>query len=114
MLMLEWTGDHPRLLQREPFAGDCFNVRSRQGKPGRGRLGNLKDELIQQFYGSAAILLIVMNPQSFFVGQGIGTAHGRFHAGPEIAFSPHFKRNRYTVRMLALGGSNAAHQDKTL
>jgi hypothetical protein len=23
--MLEWTGDHPRLLQREPFAGDSDN-----------------------------------------------------------------------------------------
>ena len=94
--MLEWTGDHPRLLQREPFAGDCF----------------IKDELIQQFYGSLAILLIVMNPQSLFVSQGIGAAHGRFHAKLEIVLSPHFKRNRYTVRMLALGGSNAANQDK--
>jgi hypothetical protein len=68
--------------------------------------------LIQQFYASAAILLIVMNPQSFFVSQGIGTAHGRFHAKPEIVFSPHFKRSRYTVRMLAPGGSNAAIRTK--
>jgi len=53
-----------------------------------------------------------MNPQSLFVSQGIGAAHGRFHAKLEIVFSPHFKRNRSTVRMLALGGSNAANQDK--
>jgi hypothetical protein len=46
-------------------------------------------QLIQQFYGSAAILLIVMNPQSLFVSQGIGAAHGRFHAKLEIVFSPH-------------------------
>jgi hypothetical protein len=36
-----------------------------------------------------------MNPQSLFVSQGIGAAHGRFHAKLEIVFSPHFKRNRH-------------------
>jgi len=73
----------------------------------------LKDKLIQQFYGSAAILLIVMNPQFCLPAKGSAQRMAASMQS-QIVFSPHFKRNRYTVRMLVLGGSNAANRAKIL
>jgi len=68
-------------------------------------------ELIQQFYGSAPILMAVMNAQTLYVSQGLGIVHGL--QAKESVLSSHFSRYRYAVRMPApaLDVSSAANQD---
>jgi hypothetical protein len=83
-----------------------------------------REELIQQFYGSAAILITVMNAQTLYVSHGLGIVHGLRYRAPtlssshweraESVLSSHFSRYRHPVRMLALDISSAANQDTIL
>ena len=81
-----------------------------------------REELIQQFYGSVAILITVMNARTLYVRQGLGIVHGlryraptlsssRWERAEESVLSSHFSRYRHPVHMLALDVSSAANQD---
>ena len=80
-----------------------------------------REELIQQFYGSVAILITVMNAQTLYVSQGLGIVRLRYRAptlsssrwerAEESVLSSHFSRYRHPVHMLALDVSSAANQD---
>jgi hypothetical protein len=82
-------------------------------------------ELIQQFYGSVAILTTVMNAQTLYVSQGLGIVHGLRYRAPtlspsrcerakEFVLSSHLDGTDTPVRMLALDVSSAANQDTIL